>query len=208
MENLKSQIKFTQEIEAQEIIEDATEQATKIVKEAQEKASKIKSQRTKEVSENLIERETSELDSARLEEKKRIANIKFELQEEALARAMEKLKKISDDFSVQYQESLKKLIIEAASNIRATDLEVLTNARDREWVKDRLAELKGEISKKKGAQVALKVGEEALNTIGGAIVRDKSKRQIFNSTLEARLAKAKQELLGEISASLFEGVED
>lgn len=208
MENLKSQIRFTQEIEAKEAVEDAAEQATRIRKEAEEKASKIQSQKTKEVSEKLIEKETAELDTARLEEKKRIANVKFELQEEALTRAMEKLTKISNDFSTQYQESLKKLIVEAAVSIRATDLEILTNARDQKWVKENLAELKKEISRKKDAQVTLKVGEEALNTMGGAIVHDKNKRQIFNSTLEARLAKARQEMLGEISASLFEGVED
>lgn len=208
MENLKSQIKFTQEMEVKEVIEDATEQAIKIMKEAEKKASKIKSQKTKEISENLLEREMSDLDSTRLEERKKIANTKFELEEEALTRAMEEVTKISDTFSTRYQESLKKLIIEAAANIRATDLEILTNGRDREWVKDKLAELKKEISKEKGAQVTLRVSEEVLNSIGGAVVRDKNKRQIFNSTLEARLAKARQELLGEISASLFEGVED
>lgn len=208
MENLKSQIKFTQEMEVKEVIEDATEQAIKIMKEAEKKASKIKSQKTKEISENLLEREMSDLDSTRLEERKKIANTKFELEEEALTRAMEEVTKISDNFSTRYQESLKKLIIEAAANIRATDLEILTNGRDREWVKDKLAELKKEISKEKGAQVTLRVSEEVLNSIGGAVVRDKNKRQIFNSTLEARLAKARQELLGEISASLFEGVED
>lgn len=208
MENLKSQIKFMQEIEVKEIIEDATEQAKRTVKEAEEKASKIKGQKTKEVSEKLLEKETFELDSARLEEKKKIANVKFELQEEALTETMERLRKISDDFSPRYQESLRKLIIEAAANIRATDLEILTNSRDKEFVKDRLVEFKKEISRQKAAQVTLKVGEEVLSTIGGVIVRDKNKRQIFNSTLEARLAKARQELLGEISASLFEDVEN
>ena len=208
MENLKSQIKFMQEMEAKEIIEDATEQARKIIKEAEEKAAKIKSKKTKEVSENLNEKEAAELDSARLEEKKKISNAKSQLQDEALTQAMEKLKKISSDSSPRYQESLKKLIMKAAAKIRATDLEILINSRDREFIKDRLAELKKDTSRLKGAQVSLKVSDEALKTIGGAIVRDKDKRQIFNSTLEAGLTKARQELLGEISASLFEETED
>lgn len=208
MENLKSQIKFMQEIEAKEIIEDATEQARRIIKEAEEKAAKIKSQKTKEVSENLNDKEAAELDSARLEEKKKISNAKSQLQDDALTQAMEKLEKISSDSSPRYQENLKKLIIKAATEIRATDLEILINSRDREFIKNRLAELKKDISRLKGTQVSLKVSEETLNTIGGAIVRDKNKRQIFNSTLEAGLAKARQELLGEISASLFEDTED
>ena len=208
MENLKSQIKFMQEIEAKEIIEDATEQAKKTIKEAEEKAAKIKSQKTEEVSEKLREKEASELDSARLEERKNLSNVKFQLEDEAVAQAMKKLKEIITDSSSAYQESLKKLIIEAAAEIRATDLEILINSRGKEFVKGRLAELKKEISKRKGAEVSLKISEESLNTIGGVIVRDKDKKQIFNGTFEARLTKVKQELFSEISASLFEGAED
>jgi vacuolar-type H+-ATPase subunit E/Vma4 len=208
MENLRSQIKFMQEIEAKEIIEDATEQARRIVKEAEEKAAKVRSQKTKEVSENLLDKEAFELDSARLEEKRKISEVKFQLQDEALRLAMERLREISNDFSSLYRQNLRKSIVEAAMKIRAAELEILVNSRDCGFVKDRLAELKREISKLKGAQVSLKVGEEALNVIGGVIVRDKDRRQIFNSTLEARLVMARQELLGEISASLFEGMED
>jgi vacuolar-type H+-ATPase subunit E/Vma4 len=208
MENLKSQIKFMQEIEAKEIIEDATEQARRIIKEAEEKAAKVRSQKMKEVSENLLDKEVSELDLARLEEKRRISDVKFQLQNEAHNLALERLKEISNDSSSSYRQNLKKSIVAAAMKIRAVDLEILVNSRDCEFVKDIIAELKREISKLKGAQVSLKVSEEALNVIGGAIVRDKDRRQIFNSTLEARLAMARQELLGEISASLFEGIED
>jgi V/A-type H+-transporting ATPase subunit E len=208
MENLKSQIKFTLEIEIKEIIEDATEQTRRTIKETEEKATKIKAQKTEEVLDKLREKEASELDSARLEEKKEILNVKFQLEDEVLTRVMERLKEIITNSSSTYQKSLEKSIITAASEIRATDLEILTNSRDKKFVKSRLAELKKEISKLKGVQVSLKVSGESLNTIGGAIVRDKEKRQIFNSTFEAKLTEAKQKLLGEISASLFEGVED
>lgn len=208
MENLRSQIKFMQEIEAKEIIEDATEQARKIVKEAEEKAAKVRSRKTKEVSENLLDKEASEMDSARLEGKRKISDVKFQLQDEALNLAMERLKEISKDSSSSYRQNLKKSIVKAAMKIKAVDLEILVNSRDCEFVKDKIAELKREISKLKGAQVSLKVGEEALNVMGGAIVQDKDRRQIFNNTLEAKLTMARQELLGEISASLFEGMED
>jgi V/A-type H+-transporting ATPase subunit E len=207
MENLKSQIKFTQEIEAKEIIEDAIEQARRIIKEAEETATKIKSQKTEEVAEKVREKEASELDSARLEGRKKISNVKFQLEDEALAQAMDRVKEIVTSPSSVYEESLKKLIIAAAAEIRATDLEIVTNLRDKEFVKSRLAELKKEISKMKGAQASLKISEESLNTIGGTMVRTKDKKQIFNNTYEARLTQVKKKLLGEISASLFEGAE-
>jgi V/A-type H+-transporting ATPase subunit E len=207
MENLKSQIKFTQEIEAKEIIEDAIEQARRIIKEAEETATKIKRQKTEEVAEKVREKEASELDSARLEGRKKISNVKFQLEDEALAQAMDRLKEIVTTPSSVYEESLKKLIIAAAAEIRATDLEIVTNSRDKEFVKSSLAELKKEISKMKGAQASLKISEESLNTIGGTMVRDKDKKQIFNNTYEARLTQVKKKLLGEISVSLFEGAE-
>jgi V/A-type H+-transporting ATPase subunit E len=207
MENLKSQIKFTQEIEAKEILEDATEQAGRIIKEAEETATKIKGQKTQEVAEKVREKEASQLDSARLEGRKKISNVKFQLEDEALAQAMERLKEIVTTSSSVYEESMRKLIIAAAAEIRATDLEILTNSRDKEFVKSRLAELKKEISKMKGVQVSLKIGEESLNTVGGAMVRDKDKKQIFNNTYEARLTQVKKKLLGEVSDSLFGGAE-
>jgi V/A-type H+-transporting ATPase subunit E len=208
MENMKSQIKFMQEIEAKEIVEDAAEQARRIIKEAEEKAAKIKNQKMEEVSEKIREKEASELDSARFEERKKISNLKFQLEDEAFAKAMERLEEIIASSSSVYQENLKKLIVAATAEIRANDLEILTNSRDKEFVKGILAELKREISKLKGGQVSLKIGEESLSTIGGAIVRDKDKKQIFNSTFEARLTEVKQKQLGEISASLFEGAKD
>jgi vacuolar-type H+-ATPase subunit E/Vma4 len=208
MENLKTQIKFMQEIEAKETIEDATEQARRTITEAEEKAKKIKSQKTEEALEKLREKEAAELDLARLEERKKISNIKFQLEDEAMAQAMERLKVIITDSSSAYQESLVKLITKAAVEITATDLEILTNSSDKKFVKSRLPELKKEISKMKGAQISLKIGEETLNTMGGAIVRDMAKKQIFNGTFEARLTKVKQELLSKISASLFEGAKD
>jgi V/A-type H+-transporting ATPase subunit E len=208
MENMKSQIKFMQEIEANEIVEDAAEQARRIIKEAEEKAAKIKNQKMEEVSEKIREKEASELDSARFEERKKISNLKFQLEDEAFAKAMERLEEIIASSSSVYQENLKKLIVAATAEIRANDLEILTNSRDKEFVKGILAELKREISKLKGGQVSLKIGEESLRTIGGAIVRDKDKKQIFNSTFEARLTEVKQKQLGEISASLFEGAKD
>lgn len=207
MESLKSQIKFMQEIEDKEIIEDATEQARKIIEEAQEKAEKIKNQKMKEVLEEIQEREASELELTKAEGIKKISNVKFELLEEVLAKSMEKLKEISSDFSPLYQESLEKLIIEATTKMKEFEFEILTNSRDNKFVKEKLTELEKEISKLRGASVSLQVNEEALNILGGAIIRTIDKRKIFSNTLEARLTKAKQEMLDKIFVSLFEGAE-
>jgi V/A-type H+-transporting ATPase subunit E len=207
MENLKSQVKFMQEIEANEIIEDATERAKKIIEEAEEKAEKIKNQKIKEVIEELREREEFELELTMAEGKKKISNVKFQLLEGVLSNSIEKLNEISSSFSPLYQKCLEKMIIEAAIKMNELMLEILTNSRDNEFVKEKLAELEQEISKSRGVPVSLKVNEEALNILGGVVVRTADKRKIFNNTLEARLTKAKQEMLDKILVSLFEGAE-
>jgi len=208
METLKSQIKFIQEMEAEEIIEEAEEQAKKIVAEAEEKAAQIKKQKMREVSEKLREREASELALTKLEGRKKILNVKSQLVEEALAKSMEKLKEIGNSEKQQYKESLEKLIVEAATKLKGTQLQILINSKDKKFVKDNLNELEKKISKLKGESVSLQVDEETLNTIGGVIVQTRDKRQIFNNTLEAKLARFKQEYLGELFSSLFEGAKD
>jgi vacuolar-type H+-ATPase subunit E/Vma4 len=44
-----------------------------------------------------------------------------------------------------------------------------------------------------------------LQSVGGVVVKSSSGGQIFNNTLEARLAKAKREADFKISEILFEG---
>ncbi len=208
MENLKSQIKFMCEIEAKEAIEEAEEQARLIVKNAKEEAEKIKERKTEEISERLQEKETSDLEIAGLEQKRKISNVRLQLLDEVMSQASTILEKTSKNLEPRYKTSLRKLIIEAAVKVQGSDLEILTNSRDREFVEEKLEELKKVISQSKDMSVTLRISREQLNTQGGAIVRDKDRRQIFNNTFEARLTKARQEIMGKISVSLFEGLDD
>jgi vacuolar-type H+-ATPase subunit E/Vma4 len=50
--------------------------------------------------------------------------------------------------------------------------------------------------------VSLKMIDEPLRSIGGVVVRSSDHREIFNNTLEARLARVRQENLPEISRVL------
>jgi V/A-type H+-transporting ATPase subunit E len=208
MENLKSQLKFLQEIEVKEIIESAEEQARKILKEAEGEAEKIRNQKMEEVSEKLQERQSAEMAMAKLEGKKKISSVKFQLFEEALAKASEKLREISTGENPIYKESLERLIVEAATKLNEKDLEILTSSNDKNLVKEKLRGLEKKISRIRGSQVSLQITNEPLTALGGVIVRTKDKRKIFNNTLDARLAKLKQELVDKVFASLFEGVED
>jgi V/A-type H+-transporting ATPase subunit E len=208
MENIRAQTKFMCEIEVKEIVEDAEEQAKKNVKSAEEQAAEIKKQNLKKVAERLHEKEMSDLEVARLEQKRQISNVRFQLLDDVVAEATTILDKMSKDSDPRYKTGLIKLIIEAATKVQASDLEILINSKDKSFVKGKLAELKRNISQLKGIPVTLKINEEELSTQGGTVVRDKEKKQIFNNTYEARLAEAKSKLTSQISVILFEGLED
>lgn len=208
MENLKSQIKFMQEIEAKEAIEEAEEQAKLIIKNAEEEAERIKKQKTKEILEELQEKEASDMQISVLNQKRRISNVRYQLIDKVFSEAVATLEKISNNLEPRYKTSLKKLILEAAKRIQGSELEILVNSRDRKFLEGKLNELRRTISKEKNMPIVLKISEEELNAQGGVIVRDKDRRQIFNNTFEARLAEARQEMIGKISESLFEGLDD
>lgn len=208
MENLKSQIKFIHEMEAEELVEEAEEEARKIVKDAEERAAQTRKEKMQEVTEKLHDREASELAGTKLEGRKKILNLKSRLVEEAITRSIDKLKTIVEGGKAQYKDSLERLIVEGATKLKGTQFQILTNSRDKKVVKESLKELKKEISKLKGATVSLQIGEETLNTLGGIMIQASDKRQLFNDTLEARLAWIRQEKIGEIFDSLFKGEEE
>lgn len=208
MENLKSQIRFVHEMEAEELVEEAEEEARKTIKEAEERAAQIKKEKMQEVSEKLHDREASELAVTKLEGKKKILNLKSRLVEDAIAKSTERLKTIVEGGKAQYRESLERLVVEGATKLKGTQFQILTNSRDKKLVRDSLKGLEKEISKLKGATISLQIGEDTLNALGGIIVQSRDKRQLFNNTLEARLSWIRQEKIGKIFDSLFKGEEE
>ncbi len=208
MEDLKNRLRFLQEIERKEMLEDSEEQAQKIINEAEKKASITKSQKIAEISKNLQEIEDSELAILKLEERKKISNYKFQLFEESLEQCIKNLEKMIKDTKPRYKKSLKKLIVEAAMKLKGTEFEIVANSRDKKIIEEKLEEIKGQVSLAKGETVKLHISHETLDTMGGALVRTKDKRQMFNNTLEARLSKVKEESAGSIFEILFEGAQD
>lgn len=203
MENLKSQIISIQEIQIKEIIDNAEEQAKKILEDAKKKAEEIRSQRMKELTIKLREKEAYEIAVGKLEGKRKASNAKFRLLEGAFENARAELKELTGSKRGLYGESLEKLIVEAATKLKGTEMEILTNPKDKDFVNRRIKELEKRISKLKHVTTNLQVSEETLNNFGGVVVRTADKGQVFNNTMEARLTKIRQENRNEIFDSLF-----
>ena len=205
MENLKSQVKFIHEIETQEILEVANKKAQQIISEAKEKAETKKNQKAAKISEELNEKEQMDLALAERDSKNKLLNIKYHLYEETISKSENYLKIFTRKKRAKYASGLNNLIIEAAMRLSKNEFEILLNSGDAELVEANLKQLEGKISLLKGEQIKIRVSKETLNAMGGAIVRTIDKKQIYNNTLETRLAKFTAESGQIIMETLFEG---
>jgi vacuolar-type H+-ATPase subunit E/Vma4 len=203
MENLKSQLDFIKEIEIKEIIDEAEATATAEINEARARIEQIKNKETTEILKQTQETEQRELEATRIEGKRKVMNLKFQLIESALSSTLTRLKELVEKENPSYRDHLEEFIIEAAKRIDGWEFELIIGSEDAAFVKKRLKRIEDALSTVKGVVVSLKMSDEPLRSIGGAVVRSSDQREIFNNTLEARLARVRQENLPEISQVLF-----
>jgi vacuolar-type H+-ATPase subunit E/Vma4 len=203
MENLKSQLDFIKEIEIKEIIDEAKARAAAEINEARAKIEQIKNKETSEILKKTQETEQRELEATRIEGKRKVMNFKFQLMESALSTTLVRLKEMVEQEAPSYRNHLEEFIIEAAKRMDGREFELIIGSKDTAYVKKRLRRIEDALSKVKGVVVSLKLSDEPLRSIGGVVVRSSDHREIFNNTLEARLARVKEENLPEISRALF-----
>lgn len=205
VEDLKSQLRFLKEIEIKETLEEAREQASKLIADARARAEQIRTKEIEEILQKARDAEMREMESARLRGKRALADTKFRLIETALAKAFDRLKGQIERQDPLYRRGLEELIVEAVEKIAASELEIAVSHGDLAFVKQRLGHIEKRISTAKGVSVSLKLDDEPLRSAGGVVVRSTDGKQIFNNTLEARLARVQEEMVIKISEILFEG---
>jgi V/A-type H+-transporting ATPase subunit E len=208
MEDLKSQLNFLKEVQVKEIIEEAKDQAAKLVKEARAKAEQVKSKEREEALQKARETEEQELESARVQGRRKAMDARFRLIEMALAKSLDRLKELTDRQDASYVNGIERFVVDAAAMIAGTESEVVLNPRDVAFVKRKLGRIEKRVSTIKGAPTKLQISDEPLRSIGGVMVRSKDGKQIFNNTLEAKLAKVRQEMLSRVGDALLEGASD
>ncbi len=208
MEDLKAQLTFLKEIEIKEVIEDAKEQAATIIKQAQTEAEQIKKREAKIATDKAEALEAQELETIKIEGKRREQNARFRLIDLVFTGALDRITEAAEKGESSYKNILGRLTVEAAKDIQRDEFEIIAHKRDVALLKQHLKNVEKDISRLKGHPVTLTVSEEPLRSAGGIILRSKDGQQIFNNTLEARLAKVKQDSLIEVSKILFEGANE
>jgi len=207
VEDLKSQLGFLRESEVKDIIEEGKKQAAQIIAEAHTKADEMKKREIEQIRANIGEIEIRELEAAKSEQKRRMMNLKIQLIEAAFAASLDTLKQMVNEQVLIYRNSLESLIVEATSQMTGSQFEVILSSKDAEFVRKKLKRIEQEISTIRNISITLGISNEPLRSIGGVVVRSSDGKQVFNNTLEARLAKVRQENLPEIAKILFEGTD-
>jgi len=207
VEDLKSQLGFLRESEVKDIIEEGKKQAAQIIAEAHTKADEMKKREIEQIRANIGEIEIRELEAAKSEQKRRMMNLKIQLIEAAFAASLDTLKQMVNEQVLIYRNSLESLIVEATSQMTGSQFEVILSSKDTEFVRKKLKRIEQEISTIRNISITLGISNEPLRSIGGVVVRSSDGKQVFNNTLEARLAKVRQENLPEIAKILFEGTD-
>ena len=188
---------------------EAQEKADVIIQEVNAEVSAIEAQadKTAEVEKaKILENGKKQSDmryqqiisEAKMNARRAKLSAKEEIIEAAFEKAVSELEQKASSQSADYEDSLIKMIKEAADEIGGDDLIIQLNEADTN-------QFKGEISSDNTFDVEgikFKLGEP-INAIGGAILKTSNGDIEVNNTIEARLERFKSILRSEVANVLF-----
>ena len=191
------------------IMSEAQEKADVIIQEVTAEVSAIqaKADKTAEVEKTrILENGKKQSDmryqqiisEAKMNARRAKLGAKEEVIEAAFSQAVGELKEKASSRSADYEDSLIKMIKEAADEIGTDDLIIQLNEADTN-------QFKGEISSDNTFDVEgikFKLGEP-INAIGGAILKTSNGDIEVNNTIDARLERFKSILRSEVANVLF-----
>lgn len=191
------------------IMSEAQEKADVIIQEVNAEVSAIEAQadKTAEVEKaKILENGKKQSDmryqqiisEAKMNARRAKLSAKEEIIEAAFEKAVSELEQKASSQSADYEDSLIKMIKEAADEIGGDDLIIQLNEADTN-------QFKGEISSDNTFDVEgikFKLGEP-INAIGGAILKTNNGDIEVNNTIDARLERFKSILRSEVANVLF-----
>lgn len=188
---------------------EAQENADVIIQEvtAEVSAIKAKADKTAEVEKTrILENGKKQSDmryqqiisEAKMNARRAKLGAKEEVIEAAFSQAVGELKEKASSKSADYEDSLVKMIKEAADEIGTDDLIIQLNEADTNQFKSELSS--GNTFEIEGIKFEL---GEPINVIGGAILKTSNGDIEVNNTIEARLERFKSILRSEVANVLF-----
>ncbi|MBO7735156.1 MAG: V-type proton ATPase subunit E [Methanobrevibacter sp.] len=183
---------------ADAIIQDANAEASAITQNAEKtaEAEKIKIlDNGKKQSDMRYQQIISE---AKMNARRAELGAKEEVIEAAFNQAVGELKIKASSGDAEYDDSLTKMIKEAADELGSKDLIIQLNENDTKKFKDQLSG----VSTFQIEDITFELGEP-IDTIGGAVLKTSNGDIEVNNTIEARLDRFKSVLRSEVADILF-----
>ncbi len=192
---------------------DAREEEKRIVREAQEQVAEKRKYAQKKA-DSLIEdarkRGQQQVDSilrraasaADLEVKRQTMGLRAKAVQDVLDRVEKKMHSMISDPS--YRDALKDWIIEAAIGLDVESAEVSTSQDERALITESLlSEVAGEVAKRTGRQVSLRLSEGRPLSFQGVILTADGGHIAFNNQVKTRMSRNEREIRRLIYAALF-----
>ena len=195
--------------EAQKSAEHTIQEAKKLAEDMLEKQRKLGVQRASEAAQSLLKRAQTD---AEVDKLRNLANAKIKANwvilskkekiiADVLNEAKNKLRTLTE--SKEYTSILEKLIIEAGIILGGKELEVSLNKKD-SALPLKLDKVAKKISERTGFEAKLRLSEEKLGVIGGAIVRTANGKVVMDNTFDDILVRREKDLRLEVAKILFE----
>jgi V/A-type H+-transporting ATPase subunit E len=184
--------------ETAQILERAHRVAERDLEKARDQAERIKNARTEQTKTRLALEKKQTRSRIRLEARKKRMTWMEERIEAVFREALLRLAALPRDEA--YQKILKGSILEGIAVLNKEHVRIVLNEKDRSLFDQKFFQT---LSEDSDLPVALILSEEIHRASGGAIVRSEDGRVAFDNTFEARLARMKDGLRGEVAEELF-----
>jgi V/A-type H+-transporting ATPase subunit E len=201
-DKIVSSIVSDAQIKAKTLTDEAEKKVSSILLQGEEKALIEKNKILSEAEKQANLKYQQVISEAKMNSRRMELEAREEVIEESFKKAEEKLKEIASSESLEYLESLKGIITEAAIEIGGGELIVLLKKDDLPKIEDSIASIEKDVTDKIGIKTILEIGDN-INTIGGVIVKTKNGEIEVNNTIETRLLRYKKTLRSEVAKILF-----
>lgn len=201
-DKIVSSIVSDAQIKAKALTDKAEKRSSSILSQGEEKALIEKNKILSEAEKQANLKYQQVISEAKMNSRRMELEAREEVIEESFKIAEDKLKEIASSGSLEYIESLKGIITEAAIEIGGGELIVLLKKDDEEKIKDLIVSIENNVTDEIGMNTHMEIGNN-INTIGGVIVKTKNGEIEVNNTIETRLLRFKKTLRLEVAKILF-----
>jgi V/A-type H+-transporting ATPase subunit E len=207
VDKMISHIEAEAEKEISETLLKARKEADTITKAAQEKA-KRETERVLSDGKRVASLEGQKIIA---EARINVRRKRMDSQEEAIVASFDAAKKALEELAekgkrdnLTYKDLMFNLIVSASEIVAGNKLELVFNQRDsKTFNKEMLREARESVKKRTGREISLSLTDDAIQCLGGVVVRDLEKQVEVHNTLETKLNQLKENLRVDVAKILF-----